>query len=263
MNIKQLFLGLIWMIALTASGQGIIFKGTIYDAVAFIPIQEASIYNVSTKKYVFSNEKGEFSAFVKLNDTLIISHSIYRQLVFILDKENFSRGHNDILLYHKAFMLREVRVIGLNATYEGFKRDVVNVKLPDSYKNLQNVHLTKEERRNAVYTNEPANILKGTKIGSPITFLYNKFNKKMQMRQLYYEMLDKEDEVQMLPKKYNRELVSQLTGLEGADLLEFMVFCRFSYYDLVRWTQEEIIAAIRYKYSEYEYYKVLEEDDDD
>ena len=85
----------------------------------------------------------------------------------------------------------------------------------------------------------------------------------MKMRQLYYEMLDKEDEVQMLPKKYNLELVSQLTGLEGADLLEFMVFCRFSYYDLVRWTQEEIIAAIRYKYSEYEYYKVLEEDDDD
>ena len=43
--------------------------------------------------------------------------------------------------------------------------------------------------------------------------------------------------------------------------MEFMVFCRFSYYDLVRWDSAEIISAIRYKFSEYQYYKAIEEED--
>ena len=138
--------------------------------------------------------------------------------------------------------------------------DIANAKLPDSYKNLEGVHLTKEDRQNATYKEEP-NILKNTAIGSPISFLYSKFNKHEKTKRLFYEMQGYGDEVQLVPLKYNREIVSQITGLSGKDLMEFMVFCRFSYYDLVRWDSSEIIAAIRYKFSEYQYYKALEEEE--
>jgi hypothetical protein len=100
--------------------------------------------------------------------------------------------------------------------------------------------------------------LKNTAIGSPITFLYSKFNKHEKTKRLFYEMQGYGDEVSQVPVKYNREIVSKITGLSGKDLMEFMVFCRFSYYDLVRWDSNEIISAIRYKFSEYQYYKSLD-----
>ena len=105
---------------------------------------------------------------VSLHDTLIITTSTYRQKVVIIDESLYRKGHEDILLYHKAFMLQEVRVVALNPTYEGFKRDIANAKLPDSYKNLEGLHLTEEDRRNATYNDETPNILKNTAIGSPI-----------------------------------------------------------------------------------------------
>jgi len=82
------------------------------------------------------------------------------------------------------------------------------------------------------------------------------------MERLYREMVEYGEETDRVPEKYNKELVAKITGLKDDVLMEFMVFCRFSYYDLVRWSDAEIIAAIKYKFSEYEYYKVLEEEQD-
>ena len=251
--LTSLLINLLW-------SQTISFRGAVYDAVAYIPVKAANILNLNTGKYQFTDADGVFYMNVSFHDTLIISTSTYRQKVVIIDENLFRKGHEDILLYHKAFMLEEVRVVALNPTYEGFKRDITNAKLPDSYKNLEGVHLSKEERQNATYKEEP-NVLKNTALGSPISFLYSKFNKHEKTKRLFYEMQSYGDEVQQVPVKYNREIVSKITGLSGKDLMEFMVFCRFSYYDLVRWDSNEIISAIRYKFSEYQYYKALEEDE--
>lgn len=239
--------------------QSKIFRGVLYDAIGYFQVKDANIYNTNTQKYAFTNQEGQFFISVSLNDTLIVSCPIYRQQLIIMDEANFNRGHNDFLLYHRAFLLKEVRVVAMNPTYDGFKRDILNTKLPDSYKNLNDVHLTVEERRNGAYKEGAPNVLNGTKLGSPITYLYNTFNKKMKIKQLYYEMQSYGDEVYQVPAKYNRDLVKEITGLEGAELMEFMVYCRFSYYDLVRWTREQIVASIRYKFDEYEYYKLLQE----
>ena len=258
---KKLLLFLLMIVlAIPLRSQTISFRGAVYDAIAYIPVKAANILNLNTGKYQFTNAEGVFIMNVSLHDTLIISTSTYRQKVVIIDEKMYKKGHEDILLYHKAFMLQEVRVVALNPTYEGFKRDIANAKLPDSYKNLEGVHLSKEDRQNATYKDEP-NILKNTALGSPISFLYSKFNKHEKTKRLFYEMQSYGDEVQQVPLKYNREIVSKITGLSGKDLMEFMVFCRFSYYDLVRWDSNEIISAIRYKFSEYQYYKAVEEDE--
>ena len=99
----------------------------------------------------------------------------------------------------------------------------------------------------------------GEAVRSPITALYNAFSKKVKKDKLYQELLENQEEVDNLPKKYNRDLVTSLTGLEGDELLDFMTFCKFSYYDLVRWTPEFIILQINKKFGDYEFYKALED----
>ncbi|MCR5115728.1 MAG: carboxypeptidase-like regulatory domain-containing protein [Bacteroidales bacterium] len=250
---------LTWVVM--ALGQSKMLTGTVYDASAVYPIVGVQVQNMNTGQYVFGDNSGNFSIRVSLRDSLLISHAGYRQALVVIDNRDFSRGKKDIILYHKAFMLPNVTIYGLNPTYKGFQRDVANVKLPDSYKNLEDVHLTKEERRNATYTEEAPNVLKGTKVGSPITWLYSAFNKHEKTKRLYYEMESYGDEIQQVPQKYNKELVAEITGLEEPELMDFMMYCRFGYYDLVRWSREKIIDNIKTKFYEYQYYKALEEDD--
>jgi len=146
-------------------------------------------------------------------------------------------------------------VHALNPSYEGFKRELANIRVPEK----MDTKLSDWEKMN-IESERGANILRNTKLASPITLLYNMFSKKVKNKALYYEMVQYEEEIDKLPDKYNREIVSKITGLSEEEVLDFMVFCRFSYYDLVRWSAYEIAKKIEAKYYDYEYFKALQED---
>jgi hypothetical protein len=234
------------------------YKSRVYDGINFVPVEGVNIYNITSEKFTFSDEKGNFVIDVKVNDTLVFSKSIYRQMVVIMTREQLVKNEEDYFLYYKAIMLKEVSVLGFNPTYEGFKRDIAAIKIDNKF---SNVNLSPDEKKMISETSKGPNVLKGA-AASPITYLYNKFSKKAKMDRLYKEMLTYEDELDNVPQKYNRKIVSEVTGIKYEDeLMEFMVFCRFSYYDIIRWTAPEIVGAIRFKYNEYQYYKAVEENE--
>jgi len=259
---KISFFLLIFLLCFFSKAQPKYIYGTVSEPAGIFPIKNAVIHNLNTNQYVFADQEGCFRIMASLHDSLMFSHAGFRQTVVVIDERDYSRARKDVQLFEKSFMLPNVTIYGLNPTYEGFKRDVASAKLPDSYKNLESVHLTKEDRRNATYTEEAPNVLKNTKLGSPITAIYNALSKKVKQRELAEEMQSYGEEVEQVQNKYNKELVSRITGLSDPDLMEFMVFCRFSYYDLVRWSREQIVGAIKFKYDEYQYYKALEDEDE-
>jgi hypothetical protein len=168
----------------------------------------------------------------------------------------------EVSLYYKAIILKEINVYAMPTTYEDFKKAFVNVKLSDINKPFEGISIPEQDR--AYYSTQQRNV-PGIELlqfipgaSSPITALYSKFSKKMKMERLYLEMVESEDEVKRLPLKYNRDIVSSLTGLEGEELLNFMTFCRFSYYDLIRWSPEFILLQVQRKYGDYEFYKAME-----
>lgn len=256
----SLLVSLLLLVA-TVGAQSKKLSGTVYNASGIVPIEGCQVYNLNTGAYVFGDDNGNFQIMVSLHDSLVVSHSGYSQALVVIDNRDFTRARKDIILYHKAFMLPNFTCYGLNPSYEGFKRDVASTKLPDSYKNLDDVHLTKEQRQNATYTGEAPNVLKNTKLASPITWLYTTFNKKEKMKRLYYEMEGYGEEIQQVQLKYNRDLVSEVTGLQEPELLDFMMYCHFSYYNLIRWSREKIVDEVRTKFYEYQYFKALQEDD--
>ncbi len=235
--------------------QGHEFVGKVYDGINFYPIEGANIYNVSKKNFVFSDEQGNFTINCKLNDTLVISKSIYRQLIVVMSEDLMSKGREDFLLYYKAILLKEVSVISLNPTYEGFKRDLAKIEIPDIYKRIPGTEITEQDKANAEYGREP-NVFRNTAIAHPISYLYEAFSRKAKMKRLYNEMVQYEDRLDELPLKYNKEVVKDITGLPDEEILTFMMYCHFSYYDLVRWTPMQIINAIKDKYINYEYEKL-------
>lgn len=258
---KYLFLILIFVFSMgSIFAQRRIITGNIFDGLSFYPIEGANVYNFSTKKYSFSDIKGNFSVEVQLNDTLIFSKSIFRQVLVIVNQDNITRGNIEIPLYYKAIILKEVTVYSITTDYNQFVKDVVSTPLPEIYKYVEGAKLTEMDLMNIQYAKGPPNVLAGTPLGSPITYLYEKYNKKYKNIQLAKELNELQDEVDHVPTKYNRELVSEITGLKGDELLKFMMYCRFSYYDIIRMTPEQIINTVRKKFSEYEYYKIIEEE---
>lgn len=55
----------------------------------------------------------------------------------------------------------------------------------------------------------------------------------------------------MLYPKYNRELVGRITGLEGIELNEFMIFCNFDPGFLLESTDYQIAEAVLRKLEEW------------
>lgn len=235
------------------------YSARVFDGITYQPLAGASVYNVNTQKFAFTDKNGRFEIDLSLNDTLIISKSIYRQLVTAIDQTLFY-GFEDFFLYYKVTMLKEVTIIGINPSYEGFKKDIVTLELPEYYKRAEEAQLSEWQKANATYK-ENGNILSlgGGVTMSPISYLYDKYSKKAKMNRLYNEMLSYEDEVERIQHKYNRDIVSELTGLQGDELLDFMMYCRFNYYDLVRWSDEQIREKIRTNYFNYQYDKIANE----
>ncbi|MDL2230798.1 carboxypeptidase-like regulatory domain-containing protein [Bacteroidales bacterium OttesenSCG-928-L19] len=257
---KTLFLLLFLCCTATLFSQRKEYSSRVYDGITYTPVEGANVYNFSSKKFAFTDEEGFFSIDVQANDTLLISKSIYRQSIVILTQYEIENRIDEYLLFYKAVLLREVNVHSLNPDYESFKRDLARVQLSDIYKQLDGIEPTDWDRMNMEYAEKGANILRNTPLASPITYFYNMFSKKVKAKKLYYEMLEYEDELHKLPQKYSREVVSEITGLTGDDLMEFMVFCRFSYYDLIRWSEEQIVRNIQSKFYDYEYYKAISDE---
>jgi len=244
------------------SQERIILKGNIFDGVSFYPVAGANIYNFSSKQYSFTNKEGNFEIYIKEGDTLVVSKQIYQQVLLFITPEIIERNMIEVALFYKAIVLKEVNVYAFPATYNEFKREFISVKFSEFYKRLDGTGLTQQDRINANYSPERGeNLLALLPKGftSPISFFYDKYSKKKKMERLYLELVENQEEVDNLPKKYNRDLVTSLTGLEGEELLNFMTFCKFSYYDLIRWSPDFIISMVQKKFGDYEFYKALED----
>jgi hypothetical protein len=232
-------------------------KGTIYDGLSFFPINEANVYNFSTKNYVFTDKKGQFQMNFKLNDTIIISKSIYRQELIVINQDHIDRGYLEVHLYYKAIVLKEVTVYAITPDYGQFIDEVVNSKLSDAYYHIKGAQLSEEQLNFVKYQNNPPSMLQQTPMSSPVTYFYQKYNKKYKNIQLAKELNDLREEVDMVPVKYNREMVAELTGLSGEELVDFMMYCRFSYYDIIRMSSEQIRQSILKYWTDYQYYKII------
>lgn len=255
---KKLISFLIFICSITTlQAQRVDYISRVYDGINYLPLEGVSVYNLNARTFAFTNENGEFITKVQIGDTLVFTKSIYRQYATVI-KENNIQFPEDYLLYFQSILLREVVVYAFNPNYEEFKRELSTVKLPDIYKKIEGSALTPEQKANAV--NESPNLLRGTPAASPITALYNAFSKRVKMQKLYYELVEHEHEIERLPRKYNKDLVSEITGLKDPDLMEFMVYCRFSYYDLLKWTDDQVINAIKSKFNEYEFYKLMQDE---
>jgi len=221
---KKLIFIFLYLPVFVFAQEHINLKNSILDSIKFFQIGNANIYNFDFKNYFFTIKTINFDFFEKKKDT---------------------------------------NEYNLPETYAEFKKEFLNTKFNTLYRKIEGVNLTQEEKINQKFSQHgllaaiPGEV--GKAIMHPISYLYDKFSRKKKMERLYQYLVDNQEEVYNLSQKYNQDLVASLTGLEGEELLNFMTFCKFSYYDLIGWTPEFIILQIKKRYGDYEYYKAIED----
>jgi hypothetical protein len=250
MKCKSLFLALLlFIVCVQAFGQErTMFRGKVVDFITYQPLENACIHNLSSGLMVFSNATGDFSMLIIRNDTLAISRVGYDMEIFsVTDSIKEIKERVTIKLIMRSLMLRNVTVYALKP-YPLFIKDLVK-ETPQEKVEIPGIEISPLEK--AGYDINAGNLLRGTPLASPISFLYNQFSHKAKMGRMYANLVANQEEVMRLSQKYNPEIVRRITKLEGEKLEEFMLYCSFTYYTLITSSDMEIERMIASKYLQY------------
>ncbi len=251
MKHKSLFLTLVFLFILSVYGSAqerIIFRGKVVDFITYQPLENTCIHNLSSGLMVFSNNTGDFSMLITQNDTLAISRVGYdMEMLPVTDSLKNIKGRVTIKLVMRSLMLRNVTIYAMKP-YPLFIKDLVKAT-PQEKIDVPGIEISPLEK--AGYDINAGNLLRGTPLASPISFLYDKFSHKGKMGRMYSNLVANQEEVMRLSQKYNPEIVQRITKLEGEKLEDFMLYCSFTYYTLVTSSDIEIERMIASKFFQY------------
>ena len=212
----------------------------------YVPL--VHIYNERTHKTNVSDTDGNFMIKVNKGDTLVFSAiGYYFKVVYVTDSL-LKKETVFIELLPRKYEISEARVYALG-NYEQFKQKVLALKLPETRtcKLRKYLHdLSRKAGKEIKYQQEMDKLTQGGVLYAiPI-----RSPEEIEMIKLK-KILEKEKVRKIIDEKFNRNIVSDVTGLKGEDLTEFMVFCNFSDKYLLETNQYDIMVRVLEKLEVY------------
>jgi hypothetical protein len=178
----------------------------------------AHIIDITSKTGVASDTLGYFKIWVNANNVLNISAIGFEHLEYNVESAKPDSLFK-IVLQRKYYEIPEVS-ISYFGTYKDFEFKVLNLKLENNNK-INELVLKELPKLENPKPYEPT-------LGSPISYLYDLLSHEGKSRRKYLEIKEEEPRKLKIEAKYNREIVKNITGLDGQELKEFMDTCNFS-----------------------------------
>lgn len=223
------------------SGDQMMQEGFVIDSSTGQPISFVHILNESTRRGYITDSTGKFQISIKHGDTLVFISLGYMGKVIIVD----SLFH-DVSLLPRTYKIDEVSIQGIRS-YEQFKRDFLQIELEEKRK-IQGLPEGKPIDipilLDTNYIHSDAFL-----VFHPLSYLYYNFSKEEKSKRKVFYLERREGEQIIIDRKYNRNLVHKITGLEGDELTNFIGFCNFSHQFLLYATELDIVNKINEKFS--------------
>ncbi|MGM0530608.1 MAG: hypothetical protein ACQER7_04595 [Bacteroidota bacterium] len=220
------------------------FFGNLYDADSFKPVKNAHIININNNKATISDTLGNFDIRIKPGDSLKISSIGYREKFYQYTGVWLNIVFESIPLKERIYEISEVEITPWG-TYEDFKERFLNLDRKTPRENLHPLawNILKERPED----DEPAE----PGIASPVSMIYDLFSQEGKERRKYQEIKKKEEKEKRIRSKFNREIVGNLTGLEGEKLDRFMEFCNFTDEYILNTKEYFILERVKVKYKQF------------
>ena len=222
-------------------------KGRIISHQTHSSIPGAQYINVKKRTYGLADNNGEFHISMHRNDILRISSIGYG--------ERFISFKDSIIQSDKVFVIELERKIYSIATvdiyearWDDFKFDFEQVKLADNS--------TQDKIKDWISLVVDPYELSARKNPMPTGFGLSiplSFKSKQEKQMIEVRDLEKKDAFQkIVENKYNRDLVSRITGLQNKELSDFMKYCNFPDQYILQSNSYDIILSIKRLYKDYQ-----------
>lgn len=218
-------------------------EGMVVDSLSGKPVPFVHILNESSRRGYITDSLGKFSIRTELGDTLAFISLGYLGKVVIVDTLL-----PVIKLMPRTYDIEEVSIEDYRS-YKQFQNDFLNLEV-ENEEEIQGLPKGKPiDIPVLLDTNYLAN--DAFMIFHPVSYLYYKFSKEERSKRKAFYLKRQEGEQLVIEKKYNRDIVHHITGLEGEELTNFIGFCNFSHKYLFESTELEIVIRIYEKFEEY------------
>jgi hypothetical protein len=210
-------------------------QGIVFDRDSKQRLSRVYIYNTNTSKGFYNNSRGEFTTQASPGDVLIAALQGYG-----VDTISVSQ-QNTLLFYLKrsSIQLREVRI-------------------QDSLKNPKDkLKETKKEYKDA-YTKgdvsevfSPGSSTSTAGAGLSINTIYNLLSKEGKNARQLQKIIERDYRKAMIVYRFNAGLVSEVTGLKGEKLADFMQQYEPGYNFVIEANDYQLISFIKTSYRNY------------
>ena len=220
------------------------FFGNLYDSESFQPVEYAHIINMDGNNATISDTLGTFDLRIEPGDSLMITAIGYGTTYYQYSGDWQKAVFSSIPMEKKAYAISEVEITPWG-TYRQFKNKFLELELkdpeedlhPQAWKDIQR-EPTVEEQINPGIT-------------SPVTMIYALFSEEIQSMEKLKELQIRMDRENKLKEKFNPEQVSELTGLKGDELIQFMNYCNFSEKYILNTKEYFILERVKKCYRQY------------
>jgi hypothetical protein len=197
-----------------------IARGRIVDLKNGKPVSYAKVINKNRRRAVVSDTTGAFAIVAYPSDTLYISTIGYSPLLVEV-KDSFIWHIRPVTISLKP-RVYELATLDIKAlpTYQEFKNKI----LQDAFYHRDTIE------DNLAYSfpeaERPYNPQPTMSLGSPVSALYKLMSKEGKGIRAYERARSRNRMEAIISPKYNRGMVSRITGLTGEVLDDFMLYCK-------------------------------------
>jgi hypothetical protein len=227
-----------------------VITGLVTDQESGKTVGYTSVLNFSRQDRVFSNSSGRFSIVAREGDTLVFYTTGYFYEKVIARQEMLNPGQiTTIHLKPQVYEIAEARILGFG-TYDNFKQQFLDLDQPETETEKLNETMAEVSKKEAV---EAYNKAMAERKTDGITIASVPIRTRDERERLALAKIMEEEKVRdQIYQKFNPMVVKNVTGLtEDDEIIEFMVFCKYSDAYLLQVTDYMLMESIAQKYEEF------------
>lgn len=230
-----------------ASAQSDHLKGKIMDEMTGQVIDFGLVLNYSKSINIYTDKTGEFNLEVNVGDTLVLAAlGFYYQKVIVTDSILNANKPVIFVMQPQAYEIAEAHIFPLG-TYGEFRQKFINLYQPKTRTDILSENLAEISHKAAkeAYDEAQAN----RKLDGITFFSIPIRSPEEKERLALARIMEKEKRKNRIYQKFNPEVIRKVTGMTSeADIIEFMVFCRFSDHYLLEVNEYDLMSEIALKY---------------
>jgi hypothetical protein len=206
--------------------------GIVFDKFTNERIAKVNVLNTATGKSVYNNLKAEYSIDVRIGDVLIFTKQNYFSDTIKV------QSYNSLAVYLKRVSIQ-----------------LQEVDVRDSVLNPEQKLIATKRDYNKIYgvldDRDLLSFSPGEGAGISIDALYNLFSREGRNAEHLRQTIQSDYYQDVIDYRFNRALVSRITGLKNQQLTEFMQRYRPGYFFVVAASEYDFIASIKANYKRY------------